>query len=110
VDLQSPRPAAAENALNEIDVRSDAAWLSQGVRSAKVNNNPGREVLVADQLHSRNTFQVVLRYDRVTRRIDGTWRIRYTPPGLPTKTWHVEAVTDWNEQHEWIVLRCVEES
>lgn len=106
VILQKPQLSPTENELNEIDPLSEAYWGHQGERRCAVKNNPGRETIVAGLPVSVRTFQVVLRWDSLTKQIDSTWRLIRQRNGLTAVHWNIESAVNWNEQNRWMILRC----
>lgn len=109
ITLQSPKTSPDTNDLNEVDPRSADYWLQRGLRKCKVQNNPGRELVVADMAVSQSSFLVTLRYDTLTRLIDHTWRLVQRRSGLPDAIWQVESATNWNERNLWVLLRCTQQ-
>lgn len=105
VELHRPKPTAAGNSYNEIDLTSESSWQWVTDRWAEVKNaGVGIERMVADQVIASSNFLVKIRYDKLLT-IDATWRLR---PKGSTRNWNVVAVVNWEERNEWFYLTCTE--
>lgn len=94
VVIQQPQRTADEGGVATL------SWSALATVWAEITGRPGREILLRDQLSSRGTYRVVMRY---RSDVDATMRLVWRD-----RVFEVLSVRDEDGTQRWLTCECEE--